>query len=30
MRNLKFTDDAWNSFLYWQTQDKKHPSGSMR
>lgn len=23
MRNLRFTDDAWNSYLYWQTQDKK-------
>jgi toxin YoeB len=26
MRNLKFTDEAWNSYLYWQTrqtQDRK-------
>ncbi|MBV8048890.1 MAG: Txe/YoeB family addiction module toxin [Paludibacterium sp.] len=23
MRNLKFTDEAWESNLYWQTQDKK-------
>lgn len=23
MRSLKFTDDAWNSYVYWQTQDKK-------
>ena len=23
MRNLKFTDEAWASYLYWQTQDKK-------
>lgn len=23
MRSIKFTDEAWNSYLYWQTQDKK-------
>jgi toxin YoeB len=23
MRNLKFTDEAWESYIYWQTQDKK-------
>jgi toxin YoeB len=23
MRNIKFTDEAWNSYIYWQTQDKK-------
>lgn len=23
MPNLKFTDEAWTSYLYWQTQDKK-------
>ncbi|WP_332855555.1 Txe/YoeB family addiction module toxin [Duganella sp. S19_KUP01_CR8] len=23
MRNVKFTDEAWNSYIYWQTQDKK-------
>ena len=23
MRNLKFTDEAWNSYVYWQTQDRK-------
>lgn len=23
MRNLMFTDEAWNSYIYWQTQDKK-------
>lgn len=23
MRNLKFTDEAWGDYLYWQTQDKK-------
>ena len=23
MRSLKFTDEAWASYLYWQTQDKK-------
>lgn len=23
MRNVKFTDEAWLSYLYWQTQDKK-------
>ena len=23
MRNLKFTDAAWDDYLYWQTQDKK-------
>ncbi|TFW27329.1 Txe/YoeB family addiction module toxin [Massilia horti] len=23
MRNLKFTDEAWNSYIYWQSQDKK-------
>jgi toxin YoeB len=23
MRQLKFTDEAWESYIYWQTQDKK-------
>lgn len=23
MRPIKFTDEAWNSYLYWQTQDKR-------
>ena len=23
MRNLKFTDEAWNSYIHWQTQDRK-------
>lgn len=23
MRNLKFTNEAWESYVYWQTQDKK-------
>jgi toxin YoeB len=23
MRLLSWTDDAWNDYLYWQTQDKK-------
>jgi toxin YoeB len=23
MRNIKFTDEAWTSYTYWQTQDKK-------
>lgn len=23
MRNLKFTDEAWSDYIYWQTQDKK-------
>ncbi|RJG14483.1 Txe/YoeB family addiction module toxin [Massilia cavernae] len=23
MRNTKFTDDAWNDYVYWQGQDKK-------
>jgi toxin YoeB len=23
MRNLKFTDEAWNSYICWQTQDRK-------
>lgn len=23
MRNLKFTDEAWASYIYWQTQDRK-------
>lgn len=23
MRNLKFTDEAWLSYIYWQTQDRK-------
>jgi toxin YoeB len=23
MRNLMFTDEAWSSYVYWQTQDKK-------
>ncbi|HAS8151958.1 TPA: Txe/YoeB family addiction module toxin, partial [Vibrio vulnificus] len=22
-RLLSWTDDAWNDYLYWQTQDKK-------
>lgn len=22
-RLLRWTDEAWNSYLYWQTQDKK-------
>jgi toxin YoeB len=22
MRNLGFTDEAWNTYLYWQTQDR--------
>jgi toxin YoeB len=23
MRNLKFTDESWTDYIYWQTQDKK-------
>lgn len=23
MRNLQFTNDAWEDYIYWQTQDKK-------
>lgn len=23
MRNVKFTDEAWIDFIYWQTQDRK-------
>ena len=23
MRNVKFTDEAWADYLYWQTQDRK-------
>lgn len=23
MRSLKFTDEAWADYLYWQVQDKK-------
>jgi toxin YoeB len=23
MRNLTFTDEAWNSCIFWQTQDRK-------
>ena len=23
MRKLTFTDAAWDSYIYWQTQDKK-------
>jgi len=23
MRNVLFTTDAWESYVYWQTQDKK-------
>lgn len=23
MRNVKFTDEAWSSYIYWRTQDKK-------
>lgn len=23
MRNLQFTDECWNDYVYWQTQDKK-------
>lgn len=23
MRNLTFTNEAWESYLYWQTQDRK-------
>jgi len=23
MGNKKFTDEAWNDYLYWQSQDKK-------
>lgn len=23
MRNVKFTDEAWIAYTYWQTQDKK-------
>lgn len=23
MRNLKFTDESWGDYVYWQTQDRK-------
>jgi len=23
MKGINFTNDAWNDYLYWQTQDKK-------
>lgn len=23
MLNLKFTDEAWETYLFWQTQDRK-------
>jgi toxin YoeB len=23
MRNVKFTDEAWLGYIYWQTQDRK-------
>jgi toxin YoeB len=23
MKNLTFTDESWNDYVYWQTQDKK-------
>ncbi len=23
MRKIQFTDEAWNGYLYWQTQDKR-------
>jgi toxin YoeB len=23
MRNLKFTDESWSGYIYWQSQDKK-------
>ena len=23
MRTLKFTDEGWGSYVYWQTQDRK-------
>ena len=23
MRNLKFTDESWTDYIYWQTQDRK-------
>jgi toxin YoeB len=23
MRNLKFTDEGWEGYIHWQTQDKK-------
>jgi toxin YoeB len=23
MRSLKFTDESWTDYVYWQTQDKK-------
>jgi toxin YoeB len=23
MRNLTFTDESWNDYVYWQSQDKK-------
>lgn len=23
MRNVKFTDEAWVGYIYWQTQDRK-------
>lgn len=23
MRNLQFTDESWNDYVYWQSQDKR-------
>lgn len=23
MRNVKFSDEAWSGYLFWETQDKK-------
>lgn len=23
MRNLRFTDESWNDYVYWQTQDRR-------
>lgn len=23
MRKVKFTDESWSDYIYWQTQDKK-------
>ncbi len=23
MRSVKFTDESWHGYLYWQTQDRK-------
>lgn len=23
MRNLQFTDEGWNDYVYWQSQDKR-------